>query len=452
MDYSKEYQSKLHTADEAVKIIKSGDSIDYGTFANQVVELDKALAKRKGELKDVYIRSAARVYGPPLAILADPQKESFTFNSGHFTLIDRRMHDYGLCYYLPILFRECPSYAEYTKCDVLMITVSPMDNHGYFNFGLSNTFTKAVSKIAKNIIVEVNHNMPRVPGGNGECIHISEVDMIVEAEWTVPPIPELPISETDQKIASLIMNELEDGACIQLGIGGMPNALGKLIAQSDLKDLGAHTEMLCDAYLDMWEAGKLTGKCKNIDPEKMVFTFALGSKKLYDFLHNNPGVASYPVDYTNYPHIIAQNDKVMSINGALEVDLYGQVAAESTGTRQISGTGGQVDFVEGAYLSKGGKAFLCLPATYTDKNGEMHSRITPTLSPGTIVTTTRSTAMYIVTEYGIANMKCKSTWQRAEALIELAHPKFHDDLIKQATKMNIWTKTNKQPTADQMVS
>lgn len=452
MRYSAEYQSKLCTADEAVKVVKSGDWVDYGTFANQVVELDKALAKRKDELENVNIRSAARAYGPPLTVLADPKKESFIFNSGHFTLIDRRMHDYNLCNFIPILFRECPSYAQYVKADVTMIAVSPMDEHGYFNFGLSNTYTKAVCDISKKVIVEVNPKMPRVPGGNSESIHISEVDMIVEADWTMPAIPNLPITEVDHKIAALVLNELEDGACIQLGIGGMPNALGKLIAQSDLKDLGAHTEMLCDAYLDMWEAGKLTGKRKNIDREKMVFTFALGSQKLYDFVHNNPAVASYPVNYTNYPHIIAQNDKVMSINGVLEVDLFGQVAAESSGPRQISGTGGQVDFVEGAYLSKGGKAFLCLPSTYTNKKGEMFSRIKPTLSPGTIVTTPRPMVMYLVTENGIANMKCKSTWERAEALVELAHPKFHDELIREATKMNIWTKTNKKPTLDQMVS
>ncbi len=444
MRYAAEYKSKLVSADEAVKVIKSGDLVDYGTFANQVVELDKALARRNGELENVTIRSAARVYGPPMVVLADQKRESFIFNSGHFTIIDRRVHDYGLCNYIPILFRECPSYAQFTRSNVAMVTVSPMDEHGFFNFGLSNTFTRTVIDMAEKVIVEVNPKMPRVPGGNGECVHISEVDMIVEAEWNVPPIPEPPITETDHKIASLIMNEIEDGACIQLGIGGMPNALGKLIAQSDLKDLGAHTEMLCDAYLDMWEAGKLTGKRKNIDRGKMVFTFALGSQRLYEFLHNNPAVASYPVDYTNYPHIIAQNDKVISINGALEVDLFGQVAAESCGCRQISGTGGQVDFVEGAYLSKGGKSFICLPSTYKDKNGELRSRIKPTLDPGTIVTTTRSTVMYLVTEYGIANMKCKSTWERAEALIELAHPDFRDELVAEAAKMNIWTRTNKR--------
>lgn len=439
-----EYKSKLVTADEAVKVIKSGDLVDYGTFANQVVELDKALARRKGELQNVNIRSAARAFGPPMVVLADPQRESFIFNSGHFTLIDRRVHDYGLCSYIPILFRECPSYAEFTRSNVAMVAVSPMDEHGFFNYGLSNTFTRTVLEMAEKVIVEVNPKLPRVHGGNSECVHISEVDMIVETDWNVPPIPAMPISETDQQIAALIMNEIEDGACIQLGIGGMPNALGKLIAQSDLKDLGAHTEMLCDAYLDMWEAGKLTGRRKTIDKGKMVFTFALGSQRLYDFLHDNPAVASYPVDYTNYPHIIARNEKVISINGALEVDLFGQVAAESCGCRQISGTGGQVDFVEGAYLSRGGKAFICLPSTYKDKDGVLHSRIRPTLDPGTIVTTTRSTVMYLVTEFGMANMKCKSTWERAEALINLAHPQFRDELIAEATKMNIWTRTNKK--------
>ncbi|MCG8400491.1 MAG: butyryl-CoA:acetate CoA-transferase [Firmicutes bacterium] len=444
MQHATDYQSKLVTAGEAVKVIESGHLVDYGTFANQVVELDKALANRKGELENVSIRSAARVYGPPMVVLVDPKRESFIFNSGHFTLIDRRIHDYGLCSYIPILFRECPSYAQFTRSNAAMIAVAPMDKHGFFNYGLSNTFTRNVLDMADRVIVEVNPKLPRVQGGNNESIHISEVDMVVEADWNVPPIPEMPITATDRKIAALIMNEIEDGACIQLGIGGMPNALGKLIAQSDLKDLGAHTEMLCDAYLDMWEAGKITGQRKTIDRGKMVFTFALGSRRLYDFLDNNPAAASYPVDYTNYPHIIAQNDKVISINGALEVDLYGQVAAESFGCRQISGTGGQVDFVEGAYLSKGGKAFICLPSTYQDKNGQLHSRIRPTLDPGTIVTTTRSTVMYLATEYGITNLKCKSTWERAESLIQLAHPDFHDELVAEAAKMNIWTRTNKK--------
>jgi len=450
--YAEEYRRKLVTAEEAVKVVKSGDWVDYGTFQGQVVELDKALAARKEELKDVKIRSACRVSGPPAVAMADPAKESFIFNSGHFSVLDRKVCDFGLCYYFPLLFREVPSYYEYTDVDVAMVTVTPMDKHGYFNFGLNNVYSKKTCDLAKHVVLEVNPNMPWVPGGNQECIHISEVDYIVEVQWPLTSIPDIPIRYEDEKIASLILNQIEDGSCIQLGIGSLPNALGKLIAKSDLKNLGVHSEMMCDAFLDMWEAGRITGSQKNIDKGKMTFTFALGSHRLYEFLDHNPGVASYPVDYTNYPHRISANDKVISINNALQVDLFGQVAAESNGSRHISGTGGQVDFVEGAYMSKGGKSFIALSSTYTDKNGIMHSRLTPTLSPGTIVTTTRSTVMYVATEFGIACMKAKSTWERAEALIELAHPRFREDLIKEAEAMGIWRRTNKTPAMAQCVS
>ncbi|MFZ5646065.1 MAG: acetyl-CoA hydrolase/transferase family protein [Bacillota bacterium] len=450
MGYAEEYRRKLVSAEDAVKIIKSGDWVDFGTFQGQVVELDRALAARKEELNDVKIRSACRVAGPPAVAMADPTKETFVFNSGHFSILDRKVGDFGLCYYVPLLFREVPHYYQYDNCvDVAMVTVTPMDKHGYFNFGLNNVYTKKTCELAGHVIVEVNPNMPWVPGGNQECIHISEVDYIVEANWPLTSIPEIPIRYEDEKIASLLINEIEDGSCIQLGIGSLPNALGRLIAKSDLKDLGVHSEMMCDAFLEMWEAGRITGRNKTIDRGKMTFTFALGSQRLYEFLNYNPGVASFPVDYTNYPHRIAANDKVVSINNALQVDLFGQVAAESSGHRHISGTGGQVDFVEGAFLSKGGKSFIALSSTYTDKNGMLHSRITPTLSPGTIVTTTRSTVMYIVTEFGIACLKGKSTWERAEALINLAHPKFREDLIKEAEKMNIWRCTNKIATMAQ---
>ena len=451
MNYTEEYQKKVVKAEEAVKVIKSGDWVDYGTFQNQVVLLDMALAGRKDDLKDVKIRSACRVSGPPAAAMADPSNESFTFNSGHYSPIDRKVSDFGMCYYYPLLFREVPSYYQYATVDVAMVVVTPMNRHGYFNFGPTNVYSKKTCDLAKHVILEVNPNIPWVMGGNQECIHISEVDYIVEADWPLMQLPEMPVRYEDEKIASLILKEMEDGSCIQLGIGALPNALGSLIAKSDLKDLGVHSEMMCDAFLEMWEAGRITGMNKNIDQGKMVFTFALGSHRLYEFLDQNPGVASYPVDYVNYPHMIAANDKVVSINNALEVDLFSQVAAESSGPRHISGTGGQVDFVEGAYMSKGGKSFIALSSTYTDKEGNLQSRISPTLSPGTIVTTTRSTVMYIATEFGIACMKAKSTWERAEALIELAHPKFREDLIKEAEKMNIWRKCNKRPNLAQCV-
>lgn len=450
MSYEKEYKEKLRTADEAVKVIKSGTWIDYGTFLGQVVELDKALARRKDELFDVKIRSAARVSGVPAVVQVDPLKEHFIFNSGHFTTIDRKLHDFGLAYYIPLLFREIEYYYHYVEPhEVAMLAVAPMDKHGFFNFGLNNVYSLETLRRAKVRIVEVNPNMPRVLGGTEECIHISEVDFIVEANWPLMEIPNLPPSPVDQKIAEIIVNEIEDGACIQLGIGALPNAIGKLIAQSDLKDLGVHSEMFCDAFLDMYKSGRVTGRRKNIDRGKMVFTFALGSKEMYEFLNDNPAVASYPVRYTNDPRIIALNDKVVSINNALEVDLFGQVASESSGPRHISGTGGQVDFCEGAFMSRGGKSFIALHSTYVDKNGQLRSRIRPTLDPGTIVTTPRAMAMYIVTEYGIASLKGKSTWERAEALINIAHPNFREELIKEAEKMKIWVRSNKRPTVAQ---
>jgi len=256
-------------------------------------------------------------------------------------------------------------------------------------------------------------------------------------------LPELPISDIDKKIAGIVLGEIEDGACLQLGIGAMPNAVGAMIAQSDLKDLGVHTEMLVDSFVDMYEAGRITGRRKQIDKCKMVYTFAMGTNKLYEFLDMNPVCAISPVSYTNDPFIIGQNDKVMAINNAIEVDLYGQVASESSGIRHISGTGGQFDFIFGSYYSREGKGLICLTSTFKDKEGQLQSRIKPILTPGAVVTVPRSVNFYVVTEYGIAMLKAKSTWQRAEALINIAHPDLRDELIKEAERMNIWVRSNK---------
>ena len=445
MSWADLYRKKLVSANEAVKVIKSGDWVEYGEFAGQVQDLDKALAKRKDELKDIKVRAVTRAAAIEV-VKADPTGEHFTYVNWHFSGLDRKLHDQGLCYFSPILFREVPRYyRENQQVDVTMITVTPMDKHGYFNYGLNNAATRASIEKAKTIVVEVNENMPRVLGGTEECIHISEVDFVVESSnWAIPALPVAKISETDEKIAKMIVNELQDGSCIQLGIGGMPNAVGKLIAQSDLKNLGVHTEMFVDAYMDMYLAGRVTGLNKSIDKGKMVFNFAMGSKTLYDFMDHNPVCASFPVDYTNVPHIIAQNDKVTSINNCIEIDLFGQVCSESAGVRQISGTGGQVDFFEGAYLSKGGKAFCCFTASYKDKEGNLKSRINPLLTTGAIVTTPRTVVQYVVTENGIVNLKGKSTWERAEALISLAHPDFYEQLVKDAEKMGIWRKSNKK--------
>lgn len=446
MSYVEQYRNKLKTPQEAVKVVKSGDWVDYGGDCGQTVTLDKALAERKEELQDVKIRAMTRIVGPPEVTLVDPEGQHFIYHNWHFSAYDRQLHDKGLCYFTPMLFREAPSYYRHEiTVDVAMLQVTPMDKHGFFNFGLQNHFTKSIIDKAKYVILEINQNMPKVYGGFDECVHISEVDCIVEGENNIlPELPEAKITAIDKKIAAMIVDKITDGSCIQLGIGGLPTSVGALIAKSDLKDLGVHTEMFGDPYVDMYEAGLITGRKKGIDKGKMVFTLSMGTKKLYDFLNENPLIASCPVDYTNFPHIIAKNDKVVSINNCVKMDIFGQVVSESSGSRQISGTGGQIDYFEGAYLSQGGMAFCCMTSTHTNKDGQTVSRIKPFLSPGAIITTPRTVVHYMVTEYGMVNMKGKSTWERAEDIISIAHPDFREGLIKNAEEYGIWRRSNKR--------
>lgn len=446
MSYREEYRRKLVSADQAVQVVKSGDWVEYGSFCGMPIDLDAALARRKEELRDVKIRSAVTTY-PPRVTAADPRGESFIWHSWHMSAIDRKIADSGTpVYYSPIKYSEAPRYIreEIDPIDVAMFQVCPMDEHGFFNFGPQNSHSMAVCDRARTIIVEVNEKQPRCLGGFEEAIHISRVDYIVEGgNHPLAQIPPAAITDVDRRVAEQIVAEMRDGCCIQLGIGAMPGAVGKLIAQSDLKDLGCHTEMLVDAYLDMYEAGKLTGRRKYTDPGKIVYTFALGSQRLYDFIHNNPACAIYPVNYTNDPAVAASNDNLITINNAIEIDLYGQICAESFGIRQISGTGGQLDFVLSGYMSRGGKSFVCLPSYYRGKDGSIKSRIVPILTPGAIVTDPRSLAHIIVTEYGMCNLKGKSAWQRAEALINIAHPDLREDLIKAAEKQGIWRRSHK---------
>lgn len=445
-DFMSQYQEKLVTADEAVKAVKSGDWVQYGEFVMQPRELDAALARRVNELDDVKVRAVTITMIPEI-IKADPKREHFRFNDWHFSGFSRAMHEQNLCNYIPITYHEARKLIdEFVTIDVAFVLVAPMDRTGYFNLGTSNSITSYVIEKAKTVIVEVNSSVPTCLGGNSEAVHISQVDYVVESQNNTKllNLPALSISEVDRRIALNVMNQLEDGACIQLGIGAMPNAIGTMIAESGLNDLGVHTEMLVDSFVDMYESGVVTGKRKKVDKGKMVYTFAMGTDKLYNFLDHNPVCASYPVHYTNDPFIIAQNDKVFAINNAIEVDLYGQVASEASGTRQISGTGGQLDFIFASFRSKGGKGFICLSSTKTMSDGRVVSRIRPTLSPGTIVTIPRSLNYYVATEYGLALMKGRTTWQRAEELIKIAHPDFQDELIKEAEKMRIWVRTNKQ--------
>lgn len=444
MDYSREYASKLCSAEQAVKVVKSGDWVDYGWCTGHPQALDKALAARMTELEDVKIRGGIALWKPAIFDIENPGAH-FTWNSWHMTGIERRAINEGFAYYAPVRYSELPRYyrENVDDIDVAMFQVSPMDNFGYFNFGPNGSHMLDMCNRAKVIIVEVNKNMPRCLGGFSESIHISQVSQIVEGDNPgMGILAGAPASEIDEKVAQLIVNEIPDGACLQLGIGGMPNAVGSLIAKSDLKHLGVHTEMYVDAFVDIANAGKIDGINKNIDKGRQVYAFGAGTQKLYDYLDDNPECMSAPVDYTNDIRSISALDNFISINNAVDIDLFGQVSSESSGIKHISGAGGQLDFVLGAYLSKGGKSFICLSSTFKTKSGEVKSRIVPTLNPGSIVTDTRVNTHYVVTEYGMVNLKGLNTWQRAEALISIAHPDFREELIKQAEQMKIWKKSN----------
>jgi acyl-CoA hydrolase len=306
-----------------------------------------------------------------------------------------------------------------------------MDEDGFFNFGPTNVWQRAIVERAKVLVIEVTKGLPYVHGDrNG--VYASEVDYIIDGDDA--PAAELrnpPITDIDHAVAGRIAEEIGDGACIQIGIGGMPNAVCSLLKESGARDLGIHTEMLTDGIIDLYKAGCITGGRKTLNPGKVVFTFALGSRDLYAAIERNADMMCCPVEYTNSPNTIMQNEHVVSINCTTQVDLQGQAASESDGHRHISGTGGQLQFVRGAYASNGGKSFICLPSTY-EKKGTRKSRIVLDLTPGNIVTTPRSDVMYIVTEYGIVNLKGKSVPERANALIAIAHPDFREGLERDA--------------------
>lgn len=433
------YKEKLRTADEVVSLIKSGDRIFFSEFILYPEAIDEALAKRAKELKDVIIE-AVTITRVPHFIKADPKREHFIYLDWHLSGVGRKLYEQGLCNYVPFTYHQGPRVVrKYKDYDYVIVNACPMDSRGYFNFGLCNSITSAVITKARKVIVEVNENQPHCLGGNQESVHISRVDYVVQGKnCPMQEIPPATPTEIDFRIAEHIMPEIEDGCCLQLGIGGLPNVIGKLIADSKLQDLGIHTEMLVDSMVDLYEGGKLTGNFKTIDRFKMVYTFAMGTKKLYEFLDNNPACASYPVNYTNDPRAIAINSRVIAINNAIEVDLFGQVCSESSGVRQITGTGGQLDFIFGAFNSKGGKGIIALSSTYKEKDGTAKTRIVPTLTPGAIVTVPRSITQFVSTEYGMVQLKGLSTWDRAKALISIAHPDFRDELTRQAHEMKIW--------------
>lgn len=447
LDFSKLYNQKLRTAKQIVDLFKSGETIDYGYCSGTSRYIDKELANRfhEGSLFDLKIHGGTLQWEPEI-FKADSEGRHFIWYSKHAAAERQRINKSGGVF-VPMRYSELPRYYLDNNIGVinyLIMQVAPMDDKGNFNFGPNASHLKAVSEYADKVIVEINENMP-ICIGNNNSINIENVIYIVEGDSPkIPSMKNKEISEIDLIVADLIIPEIQDGSCLQLGIGGMPNAIGKRIVESDLKDLGIHTEMYVDAFMEIEKLGKINGKKKTTEPFKQAYTFAAGSSELYEYLNMNNGLHIDKVDYINDARVIASNDNFISINNALNIDLFGQVASENMGFRHISGAGGQLDFVLGSYLSKGGKSFICLSSTYNDKNGNTCSRIQPLLTPGTIITVPRPCVQWVVTEYGKFNCKGKSTWDRVEGLINLAHPNFRKELIQEAEKMKIWKQSNKR--------
>ena len=439
-DWRTLYQQKLTTAEEAVKHIKSGDRVVVTHATGEPILLTDAMVANAEQYENVEVVHMVAM-GKAEYCLPENSKH-FRHNSLFLGGSTRKAIEEGRGDFTPVFFSEIPELFRTTlHPNVVLLHLSTPDEHGYCSFGVSCDYTKPAAECADLLIAQINPKMPRTMGDS--FIHVSKLDYIVEQETDLIELAPPHIGDVERAIGENIASLVKDGDCLQLGIGGMPNAIGNLIAQSDLKDLGVHTEMYVDAFVDIAKAGKITGRHKNLDKGRQVYAFGAGTQKMYDYLNDNPECMSAPVDYTNDIRSISALDNFISINNAVDIDLFGQVNAETAGLKQISGAGGQLDFVLGAYLSKGGKSFICMSSTVTGKDGTVKSRIVPTLTPGSICTDPRSCTHYIVTEYGMVNLKGLSTWQRAEALIGIAHPDFREQLIADAEKMHIWRRSNK---------
>lgn len=444
-----EYERKLVSAEEAVSHIQDGEIVQFSPFVFRTPEIERALAARVNDFSDLKLECSG-LLGPTALFDADPNSEHFVFHDQSFTAATRQMvrsgytiHRKQLTYHEGIYYQEKTAPAQ-----TIFISVTPMDDNGYFNLGCCGSiildFIRVNGPNRMKVIAEINPNMPYVYGDN--YVHVSRVDWIVENSNPEPLaiLPPAVPTEVDKKIASLLLPEIPDGACLQLGIGGLPNIIGEEIVNSDLKNLGCHTEMFVDAYLKLYRAGKLTNDAKNFHRGYSLFTFAMGSRELYDFADHNPGLMCMPGSYTNKMENIALNDNLISINSCLNVDLFGEVSSETVGFTQISSTGGQLDFHFASLKSNGGKGFLCLPSTKTNKDGTVESRIVSTFRPGTTTTIPSTVTNYVVTEYGIALLKGRSLWRKVESLINIAHPDFRDQLIAEADKHGIWRRSNKR--------
>lgn len=433
------YQQKLRSAEECAQLVQDGDGIIASIGNGQPEILLNAIGKRirENDLKDIFYTGGVDVKWNDL--LSPDIQDRFCYNSGFVGEAVRQGVSKGLYTYssnrMGDSVRVLSTCLPHVPKAIVTTVVSSMDEHGYFSSGTNADLCWGAWRSGnfRDLILEVNEHMPQSYGNNH--FHISEVTALCENHTPLVASPGVPTNEKDNIIGKLIAERVPDGACIQIGIGGMPNAVAKYL--TDKNDLGVHSEMLADSMVDLFNAGVITGARKNINRNKMVASFALGSQNLYDFINNNPFVEIQCSTYVNDPYTIGLNDNVVSVNATLEVDLTGQCCSESIGRMQYSGTGGQVDFIRGAWRSKGGQAFLALYSTYTDKEGKEHSRIKPFLTPGSIVTTPRYEVDYLVTEHGMVKLKGDEMRTRVQKIISIAHPAFRDELTFEARKMNL---------------
>ena len=420
-DWPEEYLDKLTTAEEALKSVTSGSRVYIGGGCGEPLELAQHLVGKHAELRDVDI---VHILTSGHAAYAAPgMEELFHVNALFIGSNVREAVQAGRADFTPVFLHEIPRFFRegYLPIDVALISVSPPDEHGYCSFGVEVGVTKPAVENACVVIAEINPNMPRVWGQS--FIHLSQITHCVPVDYPLPTAPQGSPNAIHDEIGRQIAGLINDGDTLQLGIGAIPDAV--LRSLGDKKDLGVHSEMVSDGIIDLVKRGIITGRRKNFLPGKIVAAFMLGTERLYNFAHDNPMIEMRPVDFTNDPFTISRNDNMVAINSAIQIDLTGQVCADSIGCKFYSGVGGQADFIRGAAHSKGGKPIIAIPSTAL--KGTM-SRIVPMLDPGAGVTTSRNDVHYVVTEYGVAQLFGKSMRQRAEALISIAHPDFRQEL------------------------
>lgn len=430
MSWLDDYKSKLCSAHDAAGHVKSGDRVYYGGNAAIPVGLVEALAARYRELENVQLNHVLLLGEDPLST---PEMEGhFRHNSLFVGPADRKAVNEARADYMPIFLYQIPRLfrERIIPLDVAMVQVSPPDMHGFMSLGVETLAAKSACLCAKKVVVEVNDRMPRILGDS--FIHVRQADAIVETSRPLPNLVSKPSTEVELSIGKNIVGLIDDGCTIQMGIGGIPDAV--YASMDGLNDLGVHTEMISDGAMKAIQKGIVTGARKSLHPGKVIITFALGSDVLYEFLDNNPFIEAHPVEYVNDPFIISQNDNLVAINSAIEVDLTGQVCSDSIGSYIYSGFGGQVDFIRGAARSKGGKPIIAVPATA--KGGEL-SRIVPFLKEGAGVVTSRADVHYVVTEFGVAHLFGKNLRERVEELVRIAAPRFRDELLRAAKERKL---------------